>query len=246
MSREVLSGYVIHKRAYRETSMIVDFFSAQNGKVSAVAKGIKASKSDRKSLLQPLQALSFELSGKSSLKTLISVESTQRSFVLSANALYSAFYINELLSRSLKESDKSTILYAQYELSLNKLSSLQAPNNADDDKAQQSYSFALQIILREFEFVLLQQLGYLPDFEYDVADGSAILANQYYSLSDEQGFAQCEPERGLAIAGETLFRIARSEWDIDSLKAAKQIVRRVLPSIIGDKPIKSRELFIAK
>ena len=50
MNNEWLTAFVLHRRPYRETSYIVDFFTLQEGKISAVAKGVKNSKSDRKSL----------------------------------------------------------------------------------------------------------------------------------------------------------------------------------------------------
>ena len=71
MNNEWLTAFVLHRRPYRETSYIVDFFTLQEGKISAVAKGVKNSKSDRKSLLQPFQPLNVQLAGKSDLKNLL-------------------------------------------------------------------------------------------------------------------------------------------------------------------------------
>lgn len=74
MNNEWLNAYVLHRRPYREASYIVDFFTLEEGRVSAVAKGVKNSKSDKKSLLQPFQHLRLQLSGKSELKTYVTLK----------------------------------------------------------------------------------------------------------------------------------------------------------------------------
>ena len=99
MNNEWLNAYVLHRRPYRETSYIVDFFTLEEGRVSAVAKGVKNSKSDKKSLLQPFQHLRLQLSGKSELKNLRHVESVSPSINLVGTALFCAMYVNELTNR---------------------------------------------------------------------------------------------------------------------------------------------------
>lgn len=238
--RQQLSGYVLHKRAYRETSMLIDFFTLELGRIGAVARGARGnSKSDRKSLLQPLQKNEFEVSGRSSLKSLGRIESLAPSIRLSNNALYCSFYMNELLSRALPEAEPIVELYSQYEQSL----LLMAGANQDD-------LFALEPILREFEFAMLLALGYLPDFDYDADNGEAIEAQHSYSFDAMSGFTRCHPQVKKAIMGELLIAIANGEYkdsqNMSLRQAAKYICRQAMAEIIGDKPIKSRELFISR
>ena len=99
-------AYVLHKRPYRETSMLVDFFTLEQGRVSAVAKGARGnSKSDRKSLLQGFQKAELDLSGRSNLKNLGKIEASGAVIRLSEKALYCGFYLNEILSRALPEAE---------------------------------------------------------------------------------------------------------------------------------------------
>ena len=238
--RQQLSGYVLHKRAYRETSLLVDFFTLEQGRISAVAKGARGNtKSDRKSLLQTLQKNEFEVSGRTSLKSLGRVESLAPAIRLSNNALYCALYMNELLCRALPEAEAIETLYLQYELSLN----LMAASDQND-------LTRLEPILREFEFSMLDALGYLPDFSYEAESGEPINRDFSYTFDAMSGFIRSHSHVKHAISGEVLLAIAAGEYQLNAQKqariAAKYICRLALAQLIGNKPIKSRELFIQR
>jgi DNA repair protein RecO (recombination protein O) len=202
-----------------------------------MAKGARRPKSDKKSLLQPLQAVNFELSGRGTLRNLGRIESTARSYSLSQNSLFCVFYMNEILNRALPESEVFTRLFQQYELSLN---TLQALSSVPCELAD------IEPVLRNFEFVLLEELGYLPDFTYDSHNESEIVTNKSYSLMHEIGFVECDPNQSFAISGLDILAVNDNDWQPTSLKAAKKIIRIALHPILGDKPIKSRELFSTK
>jgi len=105
-------------------------------------------------------------------------------------------------------------------------------------------------VLREFEFSLLHELGYLPDFEYDAASGESIKDEQSYSFNPSSGFEASDGYSKQLILGKYIRAIAKGDYFIseqDSAKvrkAAKYICRIALTEIIGNKPIKSRELFM--
>jgi DNA repair protein RecO (recombination protein O) len=236
MAKLQARGYVLHTRAYRETSVIVEFFTPQFGRISAVAKGARGSgKSDRKSLLQPLQLLSFELAGRSQLKNLGIAEAIRNPWPLRGNCLYSAFYMNELLMRALPETEPVSLLFEQYQSSLEHLSSL-SENDA---------LVNIEPVLRSFELMLLQELGYLPDLAHDAQTGERIDANQHYTFIAEQGFLPCPSTQAYAIQGTDLIAIEAREFTPSARKTAKHICRQALLPIIGDKPLKSRELFLS-
>lgn len=237
-NRQQLSGYVLHKRAYRETSMLVDFFSFEYGRVSAVAKGARGnSKSDRKSLLQPFQKLEFELVGRSQLKNLGRIEALQSATTVNKNGLYCALYMNEILSRALPEAEPIAEVFTHYEKTLSLIA---------DAKSDELNGF--EPILREFEFTLLLALGYLPDFSVDALTGGVIEEDSFYSFHPQTGFTQCHANIKHAIKGEYIVAIAVGVYNSASAiavkQAAKYICRRALVEVIGEKPIKSRELFV--
>ena len=90
-------AYVLHYRLYRDTSLLIDFFTREQGILSAVARGARSAKSSLKGLLQPFIPLSISFSWKRELATLIQAEATEAFFSLSGKRLFSAFYINELM-----------------------------------------------------------------------------------------------------------------------------------------------------
>lgn len=247
MNKLQATGYVIHRRPYRETSLLVDFFTRQYGLISAVAKGARgASKSDRKSLIQPLQLLSFELSGRSQLKNLGLAEALQNSMNLKGFCLYSAFYINELLMRAIPETEPMGSVFEQYQQTLSALQDLSNPNILLEHSIDKPLAEDVEPILREFELLLLQELGYLPDFYYTCDTGQAIATDLSYTFVREEGFLVCSPNQAFALSGQDIIAISQKSYSPSARRAAKFICRQAFLPIIGEKPLKSRELFIAR
>jgi DNA repair protein RecO (recombination protein O) len=126
VSSTPLTGFILHRRPYRETSFLLDIFSLEWGKVSAVAKGIRGAKNDKKSLLQPFQSLQLSLAGKHELKNLHQVEALAPSLNLQGTRLFSAMYINELLNRLLTHDMPQAELFLLYHTTLHALASEQS------------------------------------------------------------------------------------------------------------------------
>ncbi|MCC2617787.1 DNA repair protein RecO [Aestuariibacter halophilus] len=223
-----IDAWVLHRRPYRETSLLVDLFSRQWGKMTLVCKGVRGSKSDKKSLLQPFQPLSVNLYGRHELKNLRSVESLGPRLALREQALFCGMYMNELLNRVLLPQVAQDALYAQYEHSLLSL----------------AQSAPLQPLLREFEWVLLEDLGYGFDWQHDAETGTEIDPGQTYTYMAQQGFVVAGTGAHARWQGQLLLDVAERRWGPDSLRCAKQVMRLALHPLIGDKPLKSRELFI--
>lgn len=231
MNNEWLNAYVLHRRPYRETSYIVDFFTLEEGRISAVAKGVKNSKSDKKSLLQPFQHLRLQLSGKSDLKNLRHVESVAPAISLMGTPLFCGMYLNELTNRIMPTGLASDGVYHAYEEGLTSL--LQG-----DD---------IEVALRKFEFALLDEMGLLPDFTTDIEYEQPILPNCNYRFQHDAGFVclPAEHHNSKGLPGEALMSLAHGEFTPLSKKVAKVLCRDLLKPLIGDKPLKSRELFVA-
>lgn len=231
--QNILTGVVLHRRPYRETSSIVDFFTREHGRLSAVCRGVHGGKSaksqEKKSLLQPFQALQLVFSGKSDLKTLVQVDSDGRGFSLQGNALFCALYLNELLNRLLPTDIAFPVTYDLYLASVLRLSENQS----------------MEAVLREFEIHLLADLGYGFSWFEDVQSDSEIESNREYNFTLEQGFqllTNLDKSKN-HFSGESVLKAARYEWDKESLSTAKRVTRMALKPLLGDKPLKSRELF---
>lgn len=222
-----LDAYVLHRRAYRETSYLVDFFSRQTGKVSAVAKGVRNSKSDRKSLLQPFQPLRIQLSGKSELKNLTQAESQAPAITLQGDALFCGMYVNELTNRIMPAGLESELLYDAYTTSL----------------AALAVSEDTQMALRRYEFSLLTEMGLMPDWGLDARQETPVEPDRWYRYESDEGMVATASDDKQRISGTTLLMLANGEWQADSRRAAKHLSRQILTPLLGPKPLKSRELF---
>ncbi|MBO1254317.1 DNA repair protein RecO [Alteromonas sp. 5E99-2] len=221
----MLNGVVLHRRPYRETSVIVDFFTLEQGRVSAVVRGMRQAKSDRKSLLQPFQSLQLQLAGKSELKTLAHVEANDKRISLTGDALYCGFYINELLTRVLPQGLVADTLYHRYIHCLDQLVT----------------RTALDISLRHFEFGVLDELGVLPDITV-TSEGEPLSLGNRYCFHTDIGIVPIDKGKNTFL-GQSLIDIANEEWNDESRATAKLICRQALHPFLGSKPLHSRALF---
>lgn len=222
-------AFVLHRRPYRETSYLIDFFTREQGKVNAVAKGVRNSKGDKKSLLQPFQQIRVQFSGKSELKNLTQTEAFQPALALTAQALFCGMYVNEVVNRVMPVGLASESLYEAYTQALVNLLS-----GADRELA-----------LRQFELALLEDMGQLSSFSEVGDTGAPVVQNAAYGWLPEVGIAEAARCPGMpAIPGYALLALAQGDWTPAAKKAAKLINREALKPLLGSKPLKSRELFI--
>lgn len=235
MRQENQAAYILHSRPYSDSSLIVDLFSAEHGRISAVAKGarrLKRGKQHRQPL-QVLTPLTVSWQGRSGLKTLLNYESQQQAHKLQGPLFYSAMYVNELLLRLLAEADPAPAIFSHYVQLLLAL----------------EHGRPLEPELRKFEMLLLSELGYQLNCRVE-GDGQAAIAGQaYYAWAERRGFYQVDPallrqNRGAAyFSGQLLLEIAGQSWNDASLKTAKVLLRQVLATLLGGKPLKSRDIY---
>ncbi|WP_100656072.1 DNA repair protein RecO [Alteromonas flava] len=239
MSGFTCQGYVLHRLPYRETSLLVDVLTLESGKLRVVAKGVRGSKSDRKSLLQPFQLLECVVSGRNELRNLGRVEALSGRVSLTQQALYCGFYLNELLSRALPIDLPHEEIFSDYQLALQHLAKAGSDTRSAD----------VEIILRSFELKLLEHLGYLPDLSACAESHNPIEEGASYTFLPEQGFVTAtlsgdhQAHSAPLFYGRDIIAMQMQDWHTTSLRAAKLFVRLALPSVIGSKPLQSRSLF---
>ena len=110
-------AFVIHARAYKETSLLLNIFTRNDGLINAIAKGAKRKKSKFSGYLEPFQLIEISYLGKSELKTLIAAEPKEvfQEF-LSKENLFSAFYVNELINCLFKKGTASKEYFDLYDV----------------------------------------------------------------------------------------------------------------------------------
>src|SRR4029079_13195722 len=117
-------AFILHHRPFRETSVLLDVFSEEHGRISLVAKGVRTHRSKLKALLQPFVPLLASWQGKNELMNLVSVEANGPPFQLCGDCLLSGFYVNELLVRLLQKQDPHPRLFSYYVSTLHALTVL--------------------------------------------------------------------------------------------------------------------------
>jgi DNA repair protein RecO (recombination protein O) len=226
-------GYVLHSRPYRDSSLILEYFSRDMGRVSLVAKGAKGRKTRGGSvaaLLQPFSPLLCSWSGRSELKTLTDCEAAGEATPLTGRRLYSGLYVNELLVRLLHHEDPHHQLYERYAMVLGEL-------GGDEPE---------EMPLRRFEFTLLEELGYGFDLQTDGVSGEPVKQENWYSFHEEYGLVLADTpdsDRLTRYRGVDLLQLVRGEFSPAARRCAKRLMRQALAAHLGEKPLKSRELF---
>jgi len=222
-------AYVLHKRRYQETSLILQLLTRSRGRVSCIAKGVLRKGSKLSGVLEPLCLLRIETKGKSSLQTLINAEVSYRHPELIKDRLFAVFYMNELIVKLTAENDALADLFERYSRSIESLSE-------EGD---------IEPILRAFEVSLVKELGFGLNLTSDADSGRRITAESNYVYDLELGAKKINiPSETLTIKGSTLLALAgKRRYQVTETREAKQLMRQVIQHHLGDRKIESRELF---
>ena len=228
--------FVLHTYPFKETSLVVELFSRDFGRVAAVAKGARRPRSAMRGMLQSFQPLLAAWSGKNELRNLHSLEWGEGLLLLQGQALMCGFYMNELLLRLLPREDAHEALFDYYAQTLRALSGIQA---SSPDTA---------ITLRRFELKMLQEMGYAVPLEHD-EDGAPVMPERSYFYIPERGACSLQSEtqqqNGVQLSGKTLLDMGRDEYDeVQTQQQSKQLMRMLLGHYLGDKPLHTRQLLI--
>ncbi|MDP2226398.1 MAG: DNA repair protein RecO [Moraxellaceae bacterium] len=219
----LMHAYLLHARPYRETSRLIDVFTAEQGRLGAIWRGARRGGGTQPQLFQPLL---IDLHGNGELRTVRQIEPAGAALQLTGTPLFSGFYLNELLSRLLPREEVQIGLFSVYAEALGLLAE----------------GKMIEPLLRRFEHDLLEVLGFGIDFGCE-GTGEPIQPDFSYAFFVERGFLRVTSiERGWP--GELLLRIADGvSLDEDVLRALKSIHRLAISSLLGGRPLKSRELF---
>jgi DNA repair protein RecO (recombination protein O) len=217
-------GYVLRSRPYRNTSALVDVFSRDYGRLTLVAKGVRASKSPWSSWLQPFQLLRLSWQGQRDLKNLTHVENTLGGCWLQGLTLYSGLYLNELLLKFLQPHDAHAQLFDAYHQALKSLAQPEL----------------LEAVLRQFEMALLCESGYgLPVADLFAMPIEALL---HYGFDAEHGWVPFT-RQGVVVSGQTLLDMREQNYQrLSTRQEAKRLMRYLIDLHLGGQPLHTRRL----
>jgi DNA repair protein RecO (recombination protein O) len=223
-------AFVLHSYPYKETSLIVDMFTREHGRVALVAKGAKRPHSKLRGVLQTFQPLSSSWSGKSELRTLIDAEWVGGMLPLEKAALLCGFYLNELLVKLLARDDPHPVLFDHYVDTLNQL----------------AHKEPAPIVLRKFERALLKETGVAADLGRSTVTRAAVEAGGDYVVDPERGAREAlVSDTWPVVSGKTLLDMESGDYDDPQTQAqSKQLMRFLLAHHLGGAPLNTRQILI--
>jgi DNA repair protein RecO (recombination protein O) len=229
-------AFLLHSRPFRETSLIIEVFSRQYGRVGLLARGVRNPKSRKRALVMPFQPLLLGWSGKGELPLLTGIEAMGPARELLSEQRYVAFYLNELLLKLLHRHDAHESLYDFYSKSLDEL----------------YQGVQIQHALRRFEKELLSQTGYGLILHHEAESSRPVSLDRSYQYlpdlgpkprlqlaHDSQG-----REQGISIKGKSLLDFHHNNFeDKESLKECRLLTRYLLDRQLSGKALHSRQVF---
>lgn len=223
-------GFILHTHPYRETSLIVEAFSRDHGRIGLVAKGARRPMSALRGVLLAYQPLLIDWSGGGEVKTLVRAEWRGGQPMLTGKALMCGYYLNELLMRFLAREDPHPELYECYAQVIAAL-----PGGSP-----------FEPLLRRFELTLLEQMGYGVPLTERADNTEAVEADVNYRYIIERGpVVDNDDEIGAPqVMGQTLIDMAEGRFEsVNTLLQSKQLLRHLISHHLGGQPLQSRRMF---
>jgi DNA repair protein RecO (recombination protein O) len=221
------AAYVLHTHPFRETSLIVEAFSRDHGRIALVARGARRPRSAIRGLLLAFQPIELGWFGLGEMRTLAKVEWVGGQPMLRAQALLLGYYMNELLLKLLPREDAHPALFQAYADMLRRLAADPAGRVHEAD-------------LRTFEKALLQELGYGLTLNHD-STGAPIVADAHYTYRMEQGPVRLMHDGDAtrqAISGKTLLDMAADDYsDPRTRLESRRLMRTLIAHHLGGKPL---------
>lgn len=234
MDRQVLlqPAYVLHQRAYRNTSALLEVLTSEHGRVGIVVKGLRGrSGAAWRGILQPfIRLLVSYARGRQDLHALVGAESAGDNARLSGQALFSAFYLNELVMRLLHRGEAHERLFHEYDEAIGRLKRLEE----------------CEPVLRRFEMSLLQELGYGLQLEAEAFSDDPITADRRYYYDPLRGpvAAGAAVSPHPTVSGGCLRALALADFsDRRYWPEMKALMRGVIAHHMDGRALYSRELF---
>ncbi len=234
-------AYMLHRYDWSESSLILEVFTRQYGRVALVARGAKKPSSSFRPILLPLQPLHIAFGGDAEIRTLKSAEWQGGHVMPTGDALLSGYYLNELLMRLLARDDPHPALFDAYSATVQ----LIASQNVD----------TLQLALRAFELRLLRDIGLLPMLDAETATLAPLDAQNRYVLVAEAGLRQAVGDERSSLPGAQWQALQQALGDqalfsdtvracIPGLNELKAQLRALLHYHCGVRVLKTRQMMM--
>lgn len=233
MRVELQPSYILHRRPYRNTSLLVELFSREHGRICGIARGAQRSRTFSTSSIQPFRRVLVSWTGRGEVLTITMLEADGQGLEIKPAHTPSAFYLNELLMRLMHRHDPHEQVFRAYEQALASLATCTGSRD-------------VQQVLRLFEKRLLDELGYGQVLDHLATTGEVLVEDEIYYYLPGIGPVRMQPSLtgGVAVHGRSLLTLYReASMDDQQLREIKQLMRMVLRQYLGDKPLQSRLMY---
>ncbi|MDP3856311.1 MAG: DNA repair protein RecO [Stagnimonas sp.] len=216
---ELQPAYLLHTRSYGDTSLLIEAFTPEHGRVGLIAKGARGPRSKTRAHLQPLRPLLLSWIARGELGTVTGIEAQGLPAPLAGERLFCAWYANELLLRLCARDDPHPILFAAYVGLLARLAEEVEP------------------ALRAFECRLLEELGYGLRLPGDLEPG------QRYRYDWERGPLPTAAIDAEGYEGASLIALRDDRLTAAAPRQdARRLLRQALQRQLGGKPLETARL----
>jgi len=216
-----LAAYVLHRYDWSESSLILDLFTREQGRIAVAAKGAKRPFSQLRCVLLPFQRIQVSLGRQAfgddtrEVQNLRGAEWTGGGAMLTGAALFNGFYLNELLLKLVARHDPHEGLFDAYAATI-------AALGVGDSGAQAA--------LRAFEIVLLKEIGVLPDLSLETATRRPVVLEERYRVLADAGVVAAPGSTDATASGATL-AAAQAALEGGDLAGLQQVAARSLAEL---------------
>ena len=239
----------MHTYPYRETSLILQVWTEQHGRLGLVAKGARRPKSPTRAVIVAFQPLILSWFGRGELKTLKTAEPAGAARPLGGQSLFSAFYLNELILKLTHREDPHEGLFAAYDeaiAALREISNAAGVPRAAEPSAKPSSP--VEPVLRRFEVRLLRELGYAVELTREAGTGAPIVAEHEYWYVVERGpipapAGEEVPGNAVKLSGQTLVDLEHGRYENPTTASqSKSLMRLLINHSLGGQELATRSL----
>ncbi len=221
------AGFILHRRPYSESSLLVEVFTREFGRLTLIAKGCRKKKTQPQGLFLPFKPLLISWAGRGELPILSGIEQLRFTPPLSGTALSCGYYLNELIMKLLHRHDAHETLFEKYQEQILALAERREPF----------------VVLRIFEKYLLREIGFGLILDHDVETGEAIREDMDYHYLPEKGPALADNGENGAISGATLMALDQEQFPTrETRRQAGRLTRYLIDLQLNGKPLRSRRV----
>ena len=216
-------AFLLHRRPFQESSLILDIFTRDYGRLSLIAKGAR----ERRDIahFQSGQVLRVGWSGRSELKQLTAIDSHALTIPVQHTLLL--YYLNELLLYLLPVQDPYPQVFECYQVTLLQLAETE-----------------VEPLLRRFEYHLLVSLGMMPDLVKEADSGQAVDAAQWYRLLPQVGMLRTPADDEAGFPGAFLLALAAGQFEaLQWRRYSKRLMRTIIDFNLHGRTLQSRKLY---